>query len=72
MKKFIDKANPYCELKMKLMNPKENIDTFSRIKIQMEKKNWYSLENQSRTLVGLREFVSIRIGPIKKKSMLGY
>ena len=37
-KQFIDKANPYCELKMKLMNPKENIDTFSRIKIQMGKK----------------------------------
>ena len=71
MKKFIDKANPYCELKMKLMNPKENIDTFSRINIQMEKKSVQFRKSikDSSWLKGIcfnKNLLNL------KKSMLGY
>lgn len=65
-KEFIDKANPYYKVKTKLTNPNEN--TFSRIKLQMEKNGNslpYNLENSSRTLVGLRESVSTKACSIK-------
>lgn len=47
---------------------------FSRIKVQMEKNGnglSYNLENSSRTLVGLWEFVSTKICSIKSHQYWG-